>query len=846
VRFIDYGNDDTIPIVNLRELITPDLLHSPPQAKYCYVTGAIAADQSWCKEAIEILNEKICYEQLNYRLIGYLKENPIIELYLDPQNTTALALWLIEQQFAIPFDVTAASMPVPSGATYGAPYDARSLDHMSVKQSMMIQQQHQMRDPSGMNQNSVMTSIPNLQTRPLVNVSNLLSGMTNQPPPPGLLHMQRQQQAQSFPVNTVNSYPVMHSSLSSCPSMIPQATLSQAYTTMPQYGVYSVPQPASYATSAIGGMASYQSIQQPPIQSRPVVDELMNSGRSVLAQTQTIPQRGSPTIRQYRNRHLTKRQRYDVIICYIRDPESFYIRLVETQDDLISFMSHFNQYYSESRNRRPLQAFTANTPCVALHEGLWYRGLIVDCKGDSIVVRYVDYGTQQTLRTTDVFQISDEFMREPVFAVHSCFQAMTAYLRGIWTPEETTIFQDMVLNIQYVGVLIDTEGVCQWELFNPTTKESVAQALLDAYAELNTRHRKKMIQPAMQSVDAHQDTIGRASVAVSANHSMENAAAPADSCPMNSEETLETQVSVEGLPVLNIPASLGGFVDVVLAHIESVDKFFCQLQNQAELIEKLSGELNTYYNDSTTKPYINPTNGTMCIAKYSLDNCWYRGFVLERPTPALVEIYFVDYGNTERVQKTDLRVITKEFELYPPRAFQCKLKGVSANAQNTTKFKECAEGCKLTIKLDGKLDKAFEVILFDTNPTSKQECNINDFLNGRSEIMPSKLMAPKQVQGPQRQAGPVINGFGGGGSDDGFHRKSDYGNRGGRSDRGGSGFGGGRYDGESGGFRGGRGGRGGGRGRGDHHTSTNYWFIWYQPVQKVGWFPNRFYGCDAK
>jgi len=63
------------------------------------------------------------------------------------------------------------------------------------------------------------------------------------------------------------------------------------------------------------------------------------------------------------------------------------------------------------------------------------------------------------------------------------------------------------------------------------------------------------------------------------------------------------------------------------------------------------------------------------------------------------QVYFADYGNTERVHKTELRHITPELEKIPPQAFRCKLKGVANTTDLAKKFKDCSEGFAAIIKL---------------------------------------------------------------------------------------------------------------------------------------------------
>uniref|UniRef100_A0A915IV37 Tudor domain-containing protein n=1 Tax=Romanomermis culicivorax TaxID=13658 RepID=A0A915IV37_ROMCU len=53
----------------------------------------------------------------------------------------------------------------------------------------------------------------------------------------------------------------------------------------------------------------------------------------------------------------------------------------------------------------------------------------------------------------------------------------------------------------------------------------------------------------------------------------------------------------------------------------------------------MSDDIEKFYSDNSSgsKPLVNAIPGTLCAARYSGDDCWYRGFVLNRPKPAVFE-----------------------------------------------------------------------------------------------------------------------------------------------------------------------------------------------------------------
>ncbi|XP_037083198.1 tudor domain-containing protein 1-like [Pollicipes pollicipes] len=66
--------------------------------------------------------------------------------------------------------------------------------------------------------------------------------------------------------------------------------------------------------------------------------------------------------------------------------------------------------------------------------------------------------------------------------------------------------------------------------------------------------------------------------------------------------------------------------------------------------------------------------GQPCIAKYFLDDCWYRAKVLQVHSEK-VSVQFVDYGNTDRVAPTELRK-NVFMEHVPVQALHCELHNI--------------------------------------------------------------------------------------------------------------------------------------------------------------------------
>ena len=58
--------------------------------------------------------------------------------------------------------------------------------------------------------------------------------------------------------------------------------------------------------------------------------------------------------------------------------------------------------------------------------------------------------------------------------------------------------------------------------------------------------------------------------------------------------------------------------------------------------------------------------GTMCAALFSADNLWYRVRVIGNAGRGELDVKFIDYGNTERVQESTLRKLPAHLLAFEP------------------------------------------------------------------------------------------------------------------------------------------------------------------------------------
>lgn len=66
------------------------------------------------------------------------------------------------------------------------------------------------------------------------------------------------------------------------------------------------------------------------------------------------------------------------------------------------------------------------------------------------------------------------------------------------------------------------------------------------------------------------------------------------------------------------------------------------------------------------------SKGSYCFAKFTVDDQWYRGYVTAS-TPKSIDVYFIDFGNSESLPLSRVLPMDPTFTATPPQAHACHL-----------------------------------------------------------------------------------------------------------------------------------------------------------------------------
>ncbi|GFT20671.1 tudor domain-containing protein 1 [Nephila pilipes] len=383
--------------------------------------------------------------------------------------------------------------------------------------------------------------------------------------------------------------------------------------------------------------------------------------------------------------------RKDVIVTYGLNPGEVFCQLKSFEKNFKKMMLDMQDYYNkvsagEALIDRPHQ----NMICVCQFslDSAWYRAEIKKVEKNSLTVLYVDYGNCEIVDKKKICSINQDFTLLPI-------QGIKCHLKGIKPLEKT------------------------W-----TTNQNISRYFEgDIYCHFLAKQEDSFIV----DMFCNQRNI--------AEYLIKDGLALSDIPVVNQEFPLETLESIKPQvmqPLLQreISFATGQLLSVIVSFIESPFKFWCQLMDEAEILEQLVTDIESQYLEGShpiDAIALNP--GTYCMVKYSVNETWYRAQIKSCLPEKEFEVFYIDYGNSEVTTLSEIAAILPQFLEIPPQCFQCCLLKSSSNCdmKATEKFQaEVDEAEDITAKVENVINNICTLSLLIEK--DGEEINISDLL----------------------------------------------------------------------------------------------------------------------
>lgn len=388
----------------------------------------------------------------------------------------------------------------------------------------------------------------------------------------------------------------------------------------------------------------------------------------------------------------------DVQVTHVVSPNLFYCIDPQATKKLEDLLKQLTEVVS---SLHPCSSPTVGQACVAMfsQDDSPYRAQImsVDHSQLSAKVYFVDYGNSDVVPFSRIYSLPDKFQSTfPCQAIPCCLDCTPS---DGWTEAATAAFEDFVLEEVFVA---EIRGKKQMQ-----GESIVVVELLDGDVLVRKRFE--------------------GALSVSAEHS-----GKADS---------SAALSLLPYPPLDIDACMP--FQAVVTHIVNPSSFYVQPSSVEETLVGINECIDALLMGGKTSeiPVRDLREGASCLAKYSVDQQWYRGVIEGRSTQKW-KVHFVDFGNSEEIDsQSDLTHLPPELLASPVLAIHCGLQGIVPSLgskgwsrHTVSAFKEILLDKEVSITITNTTKNAHHLVLLRMdNGEDVGDCLVRSGFTSRSD-----------------------------------------------------------------------------------------------------------------
>uniref|UniRef100_A0A8B9ME56 Tudor domain containing 6 n=1 Tax=Accipiter nisus TaxID=211598 RepID=A0A8B9ME56_9AVES len=330
----------------------------------------------------------------------------------------------------------------------------------------------------------------------------------------------------------------------------------------------------------------------------------------------------------------------NVVVSYVENPSNFWCQLSRNCHDLNTLMAEIQEYCKNSSH----PPAWPNSVCLAQYseDEKWYRALIISevPSAEKVEVIYVDYGNRQMVSLTNLRSTNERFLRLEA-------QAFRCSLYNLIQPNGQDPFA------------WDEEAIQAFQEFVDTSSHFELKCTIFALASINNKELFNIVDLMTPFQSACQFLTKRGVAR-----------------PLSPQKPLVSSVQLHSYYYSMHDIKIGSEEDVYITHVEDPWTFFCQLERCADILAQLTDNIS-HLSEKMTSLKTLQKSGSLCLAKYT-DNQWYRGVIMK--TKPNTEVFFVDFGNTETIEKDHLLPLPSDacdILLLPMQAIKCSLSDIS-------------------------------------------------------------------------------------------------------------------------------------------------------------------------
>ncbi|XP_071177212.1 uncharacterized protein [Mytilus edulis] len=355
----------------------------------------------------------------------------------------------------------------------------------------------------------------------------------------------------------------------------------------------------------------------------------------------------------------------EVFVSWIDNPHCFWIQLSDATDSLNELVEKIQEEYTSG----PSASATVEKAEVGMQviaqftdDDAWYRAYIESINAGKSCVRFIDYGNSDKVEMGKLRKPTPELLSTNAYAFR-CKLAGVKPLQAGWNVDSKDIMESLVDDA--VTCLVRSSDKGEYTVEITVGSKNIAEELINTAVARKDEGPVETVKP-IQTTDI-----------------------PSSSVPSSSQSSIPSRSINKNNPV-------SAYVSSVI----SPSKFYIQFADEEAVLEKLVSSLQVAYNENSGEGTDSADIGQYYCTKYTEDDSWYRAIV--ESIGDKVTVCFVDYGNSESVNMSDLKLLKPEFSTLPAFAVNSCLSGVEPVADKwsdeaNTAFEEAVVDQELTV-----------------------------------------------------------------------------------------------------------------------------------------------------
>ncbi|KAM6915107.1 tudor domain-containing 6 [Xenentodon cancila] len=405
-----------------------------------------------------------------------------------------------------------------------------------------------------------------------------------------------------------------------------------------------------------------------------------------------------------------------VIVTEVTNPQRIFCQLKVFSRELKKLTEQITQNCESRMSSCVINTEMIGFPCASRgSNGRWYRSVLQQVFPTNKVVEVlnVDYGTKQLLPLENVRPLASEFFRLPVVTYICSLHGIID--KGVgWTTSQIDflrsllLFKTVIAKFEYQSI---SEGVYYITLYGDDNTN--INNLFGSKEGCLLKQDNAYVDYAIRSTANSCQNPGQQGNMLTSGQSVEEKERRGIAEALRSEEL-----------------SVNSSYLAVVQHISNPSEFWIQTENYKKELDELQDSIHHLYKDSVSMHVVrNPTLGFFCAAKAD-DDEFYRATVTE-VRDAQVGVFFVDYGNTEVVDRSNIRTLPPELRKLPKVALKCCLDSVRPkdgrwSPSASEFFISAVTGKVLNVHVKAKYKDSYVVQLMD--PRAQHEKDVGSLM----------------------------------------------------------------------------------------------------------------------